>query len=126
MGMTDAKQGMVRNEISTNEMDQMQRLVQEALTKLEAGDQQPESNDREDWAKASQDERDGRAWALRQSYATLDTMMNATRKGDMAALGLILNPLPPYHFCNAVCKVAAEARLRAQELKAQREAAAEA
>ena len=43
----------------------------------------------------------------------------------MAALGLILNPLPPHQFYNAVCKVAAEARLRAQELKAQRNAAAE-
>jgi hypothetical protein len=124
MGMTDAKQGMVRNEISTNEMDQMQRLVQEALTKLEAGDQQPESNDREDWAKASQDERDGRAWALRQSYATLDTVLTAAREGDMRALGLILDPLPAHNFYSAVCKVAAEARLRAQELKAQRNAAA--
>lgn len=96
--MTDAKQVTVG--ISAEEMDQMQRLVQEGLATLEAGDQQPESNDREVQAKECQDERDGRAWALRQSYATLDTVLTAAREGNMAALGLILNPLPPHQFYN--------------------------
>ena len=123
--MTDAKWVTVRNEISAQEADQMERLVQEGLAKLEADDQQPQSSDQEAWAKACQDERDGRAWALRQSYATLDTVLTAAREGDMGALGLILDPLPAHNFYSAVCKVAAEARLRAQELKAQREAAAE-